>query len=90
MKLAPTAGGGAIKSIDAAIIDPIPEPSAGLPPVTPTLLQKMQYFWATWRNDATETATEQKIRNDAGTELAKRPAQNDDGVTFTNSKWEAP
>lgn len=67
--------------------DSLAEPAQGLPPVTASLFTFLQWFWTTWRNKSTETATIQKIENDAGTVLAKRPTQSDDGTTFTNSKF---
>ena len=87
MQLAATSGTGAVGSLDEVLIDPIAEATQGLPPILPTLLDTIKWRWSNWRNKSTETATIQKIENDAGTVLAKRPTQSDDGTTFTNSKW---
>lgn len=57
--------------VDVLKVDTIPEQSQGIPPATPTFEQAQAWFWHTWRNSLTASSSQAKVRNTAGTVLAK-------------------
>lgn len=70
---------------DVLAVDTQTEEAQGLPPLTPTLKQILMYLYMVLRNDSASTATERRIKNDAGTVIAKGTMA-DDGTTFTQGK----
>ncbi len=69
--------------LDVIATDVIAQLTQGAPPATPSLQQAIMYLYQTWRNKVTESATEWKSYDDAGsTEICKRTVS-DDGTTFT-------
>lgn len=47
------------------------EMAQGLPPVTPTITEAIMYLYMAFRNDSESTTSERKLKNDAGTVIAK-------------------
>jgi hypothetical protein len=56
---------------DVLKTDTINEMAQGLPPVNPTFEEAVMYLYHAFRNDSESTTTERKIKNDAGTVIAK-------------------
>ena len=92
------AGGGdaaAIKTAaDAikALLDTtvMAERASGAPPATPAgLVEAVMYMYMALRNGLVATATERRIRNDAGTVIAKA-TMSDDATTFDAGELGAP
>lgn len=78
--------------VDALGTDTIAEMSSGAPTSTPTIKQALMYLYMWLRNDtvATRGATkERRIKNDAGTVIAKATTT-DDGSVFSQGKLGAP
>lgn len=78
--------------VDALGTDTIAEMSSGAPTSTPTIKQALMYLYMALRNDtvATRGATkERRIKNDAGTVIAKATTT-DDGSVFSQGKLGAP
>ena len=71
-------------SIAAEIDEAIPELTAA-PSATPGMRQALMLAYMNLRNTLTASTAEQKIRNDAGTVIAKATLT-DDGTTFTRQK----
>lgn len=69
--------------------DTLAELSSGAPAATPTIAQCLMLLYMALRNKLTQTSTELKIHNDAGTAIAKS-ATSDDGTTFTRDEFGAP
>lgn len=72
----------------------ITEPSAGAPSATPSMRVLLSWLWMQFRNNftftkLTSTTAESKIRNNAGTILAKS-SDSDDGTTSSTGKLGAP
>jgi len=65
---------------------PLAEAVQGAPPAIPKWHEWLRWLWAAWRNQGTVSSTEQKIRNDSGTVLAKRSLSDASG-TFTGDEW---
>lgn len=78
-----------VASILTAVSSAIAEPGSGAPTATPTLREALAYLYANWRNEKTQTATEEILKNDAGTAIAKRTVD-DNGTTLTSGKLGAP
>lgn len=74
---------------DALRVDSLSEPSAGAPPATPAIANLLMYLYCTWRNQTTESTSESKVRNNAGTVLAKATLS-DNGTEFTKGQYGAP
>lgn len=74
---------------DALRVDVLPEPSAGLPPATPAIASLLMYLYLTWRNQTTDSTTESKVRNNAGTVITKATLS-DNGTEFTKGQYGAP
>ena len=68
--------------------DTVPEQSASVPPAVPTYEQLNSWFWMTWRNNLTASASEAKVRKDDGT-VAAKAGLSDDGVVFSKARWVA-
>ena len=73
------------EAVDVMSTDIQTEESQGLPPLTPTYKQILMWLYMTWRNDSASTSTERRIKNDAGTVVAKGTLA-DDATTFTQGK----
>ncbi len=58
-------------------------------PVTPNLRQAMMLLYMWLRNNSQSTATERRVLNDAGAEIADA-LMSDDGTTFQQGKLSAP
>jgi len=63
----------------------VPELPQGQPPTAPTVAQALALLYMTLRNSSESTATERRVKNDAGTVVAKAPLS-DNGTTFTQGK----
>jgi hypothetical protein len=74
--------------VNAALDTVIPELSQAKPSATPTVRTALALLYMTLRNKFTQTATEAKVHNDAGTAIAKA-AVSDDGTTFTRNEMES-
>lgn len=74
---------------DAIGVDTIAELSAGAPPATPTLIQAIMALYMTWRNESTQSQTESKVKNSAGTVITKSTLS-DSGTEFTKGQYGAP
>jgi len=85
LKLAATGGGGAAGSIDAAIVDAIAELGVAKPSATPALKDLLMLLYMAFRNESTETAALQQIKNDAGAVITTK-AMNDDNITFISGE----
>jgi hypothetical protein len=78
-----------IGEIITALTSAISEPSAGAPTATPTIRQAIAYLYANWRNEKTQTATAEVLKNNAGTPIAQRTVT-EDGTTLVSGKMGAP
>lgn len=67
----------------------IAELSSGAPTATPTIFQAVMLLYMALRNKGTQTSTEFKVHNDAGSAICKA-AVSDDGSTFTREELGAP
>jgi hypothetical protein len=65
------------------------ELGSGLPAATPTPLVAIMTLYMQWRNGLEQTATERRLRNAAGTEIADA-TMSDDGTTFDSGVMTAP
>jgi len=74
---------------DALRVDALSEPSAGAPSATPAIASLLMYLYCTWRNQTTESTSESKVRNNAGTILTKATLS-DNGSEFTKGQYGAP
>lgn len=64
------------------------EPTATAPPNNPSLKQMAMYIYMAWRNDNEATATERRLKNNAGTVIAKATMA-DDATTFNQGEMAA-
>lgn len=71
--------------VDVIRVDALSE-LASVPAATPALDKALMFLYMALRNQMTVTASEQRIRNDAGTSIAAS-SLSDDGVTFTRGKF---
>jgi len=78
-----------VEALDVMATDTIPEPSAGVPPITPTHREFVQWMWAQWRNDGEVTSSERRVLSSADVVLAKAP-MSDDSTTFSPGEMIAP
>lgn len=67
------------------IDDAIPELAQAAPTATPTVKEALMLLYMAMRNDCEATATERRIKNDAGTVIAKGTMA-DDGTTFNQGE----
>lgn len=75
--------------LDVLTVDTFPEPSAGAPPATTTLANKIGYPYKAWRNKSTSNATTYELYNDDGITVDHQATLSDDGITFTRGEMEA-
>lgn len=71
---------------DSALSEAMTEPTA-VPAVTASLKDALEWLFVLARNKVTQTATEQKVRNDADAADIGSAAVSDDGTTFERSKF---
>lgn len=64
------------------------EPAATIPPSNPSMKQMAMYAYMNWRNDNEATATERRLKNNAGTVIAKATMA-DDATTFNQGEMVA-
>lgn len=67
--------------VDVLTVDTLPELSQAQPATTPTFATGLMLLYMSLRNKLTQTATQMKLHNNAGTVIAKS-ATSDDGSTF--------
>ena len=84
-------GGDASSAINAEVVDALnvdtyAEPGTGAPAATTSLVAKIGYLFKAWRNKTTQTSSEQKLYDDAGSTVDQKSADSDDGVTFTKGE----
>lgn len=60
---------------------------AGVPGVTGTVLEALEWIFLLARNKVTQTATTQTLRNDADNASLATAAVSDDGTTATRAEW---
>lgn len=72
--------------VDALFTDLISELSTGAPASTPTIATALMALYMTWRNSTTQSTTELKVRNNAGTVICKA-ATTDSGTEFTKGQY---
>lgn len=81
------ANGGRLDLILDAVLamldDARGEPGQGNPPANPDAMTKLDYLYKAWRNKKTETATEQRLYDDAGSTVDQKRTLSDDGTTLT-------
>lgn len=75
--------------VDVVATDAIPELTAGAPASTPTMRTALMLLYMALRDKSTNSGTEFKIFNNAGTAIAKATVS-DDTVTFTREQLGAP
>jgi hypothetical protein len=74
--------------VDVLTVDTIPELGQAQPATTPTFREAVMLLYMALRNQLTQTASEMKIRNNAGAVICKS-ATSDDGTTFTRDRLAA-
>jgi hypothetical protein len=73
--------------VDALFADLISELSQGLPAATPTIATALMALYMTWRNSTTQSTTEMKVRNNAGSVICKATTT-DSGSEFTKGQYQ--
>lgn len=73
--------------VDALFTDLISELSQGLPAATPTIATALMALYMTWRNQTTQSTTEMKVRNNAGSVICKATTT-DSGSEFTKGQYQ--
>ena len=63
------------------------EPGQGAPNVSLSPVDKIRWLYKFMRNKITQTATEQKVYDDAGTTVDHKSTVSDNGTTFTRDKF---
>jgi hypothetical protein len=71
--------------VDALNVDTYAEPT-GTPPATASLVRKIGQHYKHLRNEITQTATTQTLKNDGGSSDITATVS-DDGTTFTRAEW---
>ena len=86
-------GNGTGLDINAAeislLIDPRGEPAQGLPPVSTTTNDKIDYLYKNWRNKKEQTATLFSLYNDAGDTVDHKATISEVGGLFTKEEMES-
>lgn len=72
--------------VDALFTDLISELSTGTPASTPTIATALMALYMAWRNQTTQSTTELKVRNNAGSVVFKA-ATTDSGSEFTKGQF---
>jgi len=74
---------------DVLGVDTIAELSSGAPSATPTIKSALMLIYMALRNESTQSQTEAKIKNNAGTVITKATLS-DSGTEFTKGQYGAP
>lgn len=74
--------------VDALFTDLISELSAATPSATPSIASALMALYMAWRNQTTQSTTELKVRNNAGSVVFKA-ATTDSGTEFTKGQFVA-
>lgn len=74
--------------VDALFTDLISELSAAAPSATPSIANALMALYMAWRNQTTQSTTELKVRNNAGSVICKA-ATTDSGSEFTKGQFVA-
>lgn len=82
---APAIPSEVLTQVNAALDTAIAELAQAAPTATPTIRTALMLLYMMGRNNATVTATEKGVYNDAGTKIAKSTLS-DDGTTFTDGE----
>lgn len=72
--------------VDALFTDLISELTVGVPSSTPTIAKALMALYMAWRNSTTQSTTELKVRNNAGSVVFKA-ATTDSGSEFTKGQF---
>ena len=72
--------------VDALNTDTYAEPGQGVPAATTSLAAKNNYLYKFLRNKKTQTATDLKVFDDAGTTVDHKSTVSDNGTTFTKGE----
>lgn len=72
--------------VDALFTDLISELSVAAPSSTPSIANALMALYMAWRNQTTQSTTELKVRNNAGTVVFKA-ATTDSGTEFTKGQF---
>lgn len=72
--------------VDALFTDLISELTVGAPSSTPTIAKALMALYMAWRNSTTQSTTELKVRNNAGSVIFKA-ATTDSGSEFTKGQF---
>jgi len=72
--------------LDVLNVDTFAEPGQEVPTSTTTLVDKIGYLYKFLRNRITQSATELKVYDDAGTTVDQKSTVSDDGTTFTRGE----
>ena len=72
--------------VDALNTDTYAEPGQGVPAATTSLAAKINYLYKFLRNKKTQTATDLKVFDDAGTTVDHKSTVSDNGTTFTKGE----
>ena len=75
-----------IDSIIAEVVTAQSLPAQGAPGASVNVADAIMYLYKAWRNKSTQTATETKIYDDAGTTVDHKVTLSDDGTTFTKGE----
>jgi hypothetical protein len=67
----------------------IEEMSQGKPPVSPTMIQLLNYLYREFRNKNETTATTKKVYDDAGTTVLFKETHSDNATTFTKGEFDS-
>lgn len=86
-----TIGATGLNAINAEVVDALNtdaygEPGQGAPPVSASLIAKVNYLYKAFRNRKTQTATETRIYADNGTTIDHKATVSDDGTTFESAE----
>jgi hypothetical protein len=68
--------------VDVLSTDAQAMPGQGSPTATPTISVAIMYLYKQWRNKSTQTATEFKLYDDAGSTIDQKRTVSDDDTTF--------
>jgi hypothetical protein len=74
--------------VDAINTDAYSEPAQGAPPVSASLVTKVNYLYKAFRNKITQSTTTLNIYDDAGSTVDHKATVSDDTVTFTRGELE--
>ena len=72
--------------LDVLNVDVFSEPGQGSPTATPSIRLMLHYLYKLFRNKKTQSSTETKVYNDAGTTVDQKRTVSDDGTTATSGE----